>query len=141
VPTTGPHACDSNPAPLALTARCSELSRTINFLTGAIMSYGAELLSRRFDPEGAAELEAEFPRIACVDIYCMLVAAGLDLDRDSHLRLTAFCQCTREQLADMHWEQARMIITLREPAMQTEQHSHPSYGWLIVNNCQETYEA
>jgi hypothetical protein len=25
--------------------------------------------------------------------------------------------------------------------MQTEQHSHPSYGWLIVNNCQETYEA
>jgi hypothetical protein len=105
------------------------------------MSCGAEILSCSFDPDGAAELEAEFPRMACVDIYCMLVAAGLDLDRDSHLRLTAFCQCTREQLADMHWEQARIIITLREPAMQTEQHSHPSYGWLIVNNCQETYEA
>jgi hypothetical protein len=37
----------------------------------------------------------EFERQACVDIYGVLVAAGLELSPSGHIRFTELCQCTR----------------------------------------------
>jgi len=37
----------------------------------------------------------EFERQACVDIYSVLIAAGLELSQSGHVRFTELCQCTR----------------------------------------------
>jgi hypothetical protein len=37
----------------------------------------------------------EFERQACVEIYSMLIAAGLELSQNGHVRFTELCQCTR----------------------------------------------
>jgi hypothetical protein len=72
--------------------------RTIRFLTGAIMACGGDVLSRRFDAGGSAAIEFEFVRAICVEMYSVLIAAGLDLSAESHLTLASLCQCTRETL-------------------------------------------
>lgn len=72
--------------------------RMIRFLTGAIMVCGGHMLSRRFHSDGSAALECEFLRARCVDIYSVLVAAGLQLSRSSHFKLAELCQCTRAML-------------------------------------------
>lgn len=72
--------------------------RTIRFLTGAIMACGGDVLSRRFDTGGAAAIDFEFIRAICVEMYSILIAAGLDLSMESHLTLASLCQCTRETL-------------------------------------------
>lgn len=128
-------------ADLALTASCNDVSRLIRFLTGAIMACGGEMLSRRFDPDGVAELEVEFSRIVCVEIYCILIAAGLELDRDAHLQVTAFCQCTRERSPEMRDEPARLMLRVRESAIQPQSGPHASFDWLLSNSCQDVYEA
>jgi hypothetical protein len=37
----------------------------------------------------------EFERQACLDIYSVLIAAGLELSQYGHIRFTELCQCTR----------------------------------------------
>ncbi|MGA8530838.1 MAG: hypothetical protein WB622_14070, partial [Acidobacteriaceae bacterium] len=65
--------------------------RTIRFLTGAIMACGGDVLSRRFDAGGSAAIEFEFVRAICVEMYSVLIAAGLDLSAESHLTLASLC--------------------------------------------------
>ena len=36
----------------------------------------------------------EFERSSCVDIYSILVAAGIELSKSGHIRFTELCQCT-----------------------------------------------
>jgi len=108
----------------------------MRFLTGAMRSCGAVVLSRQFDPDRGAEMEVEFRRVACVEIYSILVATGLEMDRDSHLRLTGLCQCTWELHAEKRDKTVRLTMRLREPAM-----TYPSYGWMVSESCQEIYEA
>jgi len=66
----------------------------IHYLTGAILACGGQMLSRRFHSDGSAALECEFMRIHCVDVYGVLLAAGLHLSRSSHLKMAELCQCT-----------------------------------------------
>lgn len=99
---------------LALTAICEDVARTMRFLAAAVMSCGAEVLTRGFDAEGNAEIEMEFNRIICVEVYCMLIAIGLELDRDAHFRLTALCQCTRELHAQKREGALRLTLGLRQ---------------------------
>jgi hypothetical protein len=108
----------------------------MRFLTGAMRSCGAMVLSRQFDPEGGAEMQVEFRRVACIEIYCILVATGLEMDRDSHLRLTGLCQCTWEMHAQKREEPVRVTMRLREPAME-----FASSGWMVSDTCQEIHEA
>jgi hypothetical protein len=135
------HPARAHHANLALTASCADVARLIRFLTGAIMACGGEMLSRRFDPHGVAELEVEFSRIVCVEIYCILIAAGLELDRDSHLQVTAFCHCTRELSSEMRDEPARLVLRVRESAIQLQSGPHASSDWPLTNSSQEVYEA
>jgi hypothetical protein len=72
-----------------------EPSRLVQTLTGAILGCGGWILSRAANESGGLNLLFEFERQACVDIYTVLMASGLELSQSGHLRLTELCQCTR----------------------------------------------
>jgi len=54
------------------------------------------------EPRGqrTVNLLFEFERQICVDIYSVLIGAGLDLSQGGHIRFTELCQCTRSHLSD-----------------------------------------
>lgn len=84
---------------LSLTARSGDQpQRLVRFLTGALLSCGGWVLTRSTLGDRAAELDFEFARACCVDIYAILVASGLELSRDSHLQMTELCHCTNSLL-------------------------------------------
>jgi hypothetical protein len=96
-------------------ASTDEPSRLIRFLSGALMACGAWIVMRRFQPDGTAQLEFEFARASCVEIYAVLIAAGVELSRDSHMRLTELCQCTKHVIETkafevVHVELAVLIV-------------------------------
>lgn len=68
--------------------------RLVQTLTGAILGCGGWVLSRGASDGGSVNLLFEFERRICIDIYSVLVAAGVDLTQNGHLRLTELCQCT-----------------------------------------------
>ena len=87
---------------LSLTALSSdEPERLVRFLTGALLTCGGWVLTRSTQGDQAAELDFEFARASCVEIYAVLVATGLELSRASHLQLAELCHCTRN-LIDTH---------------------------------------
>jgi hypothetical protein len=100
---------------LSIDACCDNAARSLRFLTGMVEACSGRVLSRRVEPNGSGALELEFERGQCVQVYCLLVAMGLELDRGSHLRLTAFCQCTLERFNEAVGEKAIMIIHLSQP--------------------------
>jgi hypothetical protein len=72
-----------------------EPGRLIQTLSGAILGCGGWVLSRGANDTGAVTMLFEFERQACVDIYSVLIAAGLELSQAGHIRFTELCQCTR----------------------------------------------
>jgi hypothetical protein len=72
-----------------------EPSRLVQTLTGAILASGGWVLSRGANDSGMVSMLFEFERQACVDMYSLLIAAGLDLSQNGHIRFTELCQCTR----------------------------------------------
>lgn len=94
---------------------CEEMNRTLRLIKAAVEVYHGFVLSRRFDPDGAAEIELQFKRGLCVEMYALLVSIGLQLNRDSHIRFTSYCQCTREQFRDVADSLTSIAIRLREP--------------------------
>lgn len=75
----------------------AEPSRLVQSLTGAILGCGGWVLSRGTSDSGTINLLFEFERQACVDIYSVLIAVGLELSQSGHIRFTELCQCTRNQ--------------------------------------------
>lgn len=126
---------------LLLTAYCAEISGHASILSGALRACGCAALSRHFDPDGAAELEFECPRSACVDVYMILVAIGLELDAGSHLRLTAFCQCTLELDHTAREETARVVLRLIEPCFSDVCNAEESFQRFLAGGLQSAYEA
>lgn len=99
---------------LNLAALCSDdAARTVRFLTGAVMACGGYVLSRRFDAEQTAAIEFEFIRATCVEMYSVLIAAGLDLTAQSHMILSTLCQCTRETLEMTASDPVRVELIIR----------------------------
>ena len=74
-----------------------EPSHLVQSLTGAILGCGGWVLSRGANDAGAINMLFEFERRTCVEIYSVLIAAGLDLSPNGHMRFTELCQCTRSQ--------------------------------------------
>ena len=72
-----------------------EPSRLAQMLTGAILGCGGWVLSRSASDSGMVTMLFEFERQACVEIYSVLIGAGLELSRGGHIRFTELCQCTR----------------------------------------------
>ena len=90
-----------------------EPSRLVRILTGAILGCGGWVLSRGADDFGAVNMLIEFERQACVDIYSILMAAGLELSQNGHLRFTELCHCTRNQQRDCGSEIASIDLEVQ----------------------------
>jgi len=105
---------DSTVWDLNLSALCADdAPRTVRFLTGAVLACGGNVLSRRFDPGDTAAIEFEFLRATCVEMYSLLIAAGLELTAQSHWTMAALCQCTRETLEHTASDPVRVELTIR----------------------------
>jgi hypothetical protein len=81
-----------------------EPGRTVRTLTGAILACGGWVLSRSESDSGLIEILFEFERRACLEIYSILIAAGLELTQAAHVRYTELCQCTRMMKRECHEE-------------------------------------
>ena len=55
----------------------------------------------------------EFERHACVDIYSVLIAAGLELSQYGHIRFTELCQCTRSRQQECATEIASVDLEIQ----------------------------
>jgi hypothetical protein len=78
--------------------------RLVQTLTGAILGCGGWVLGRGANDTGNVSILFEFERGACVEIYCLLVAAGIELSQSGHLRFTELCQCTRNNQVECRSE-------------------------------------
>jgi len=72
-----------------------EPSRLVKSVTGAILGCGGWVLGRSATDSGLIDVLFEFERRSCLEIYGILIAAGLELSQAAHLRFTELCQCTR----------------------------------------------
>ena len=72
-----------------------EPGRAVKTLTGAILGCGGWVLSRSASDTGMIDILFEFERRSCLEIYSILIAAGLELSQSAHIRFTELCQCTR----------------------------------------------
>ena len=84
--------CDDVLYLTALLAKDQSLA--VSRLSGLIPDCGAWIRSRSFVDPQTARFVFEFPRDICIDVYGVLVSAGLQLTAASHLLLTELCRCT-----------------------------------------------
>ena len=78
--------------------------RLIQTLTGAILAHGGWVLSRGANDDGLVNMLFEFERQQCVEMYTMLVGAGVELSQLAHMRFTELCQCTKSTCEDVGGE-------------------------------------
>jgi hypothetical protein len=98
---------------LKLTAvSADEPERLVRYLTGALLACGGWVLTRSTQGSQAAELDFEFARACCVEIYSVLVATGLELSRGSHLQLAELCHCTKNLIESRAFEIARVDLVV-----------------------------
>lgn len=71
-----------------------EPGRLVKTLSGAILACGGWILSRSATDTGLIDILFEFERGSCLEIYSILIAAGLELSQAAHMRFTEVCQCT-----------------------------------------------
>jgi len=90
-----------------------EPSRLVQTLTGAILGCGGWVLSRGANDTGTVNMLFEFERQACVDIYSVMIASGLELSQSGHIRFTELCQCTRSQQEDCGAEIASIELEIQ----------------------------
>lgn len=90
-----------------------EPSRLVQTLTGAILGCGGWVLSRGANDAGTVTMLFEFERQACVDIYSVLVGAGLELSQSGHIRITELCQCTRSNRRECGAEIASIDLEIQ----------------------------
>src|SRR5450432_4136326 len=83
----------------------------LRLLTGAIVGSGGWVLSRTLCEDGG-EISFEFERRACVDMYTVLIAAGLEMSQNSHLQLTDLCHCTGNVSAESRFDLARVDLRI-----------------------------
>jgi hypothetical protein len=110
----------SIPWAMQMKAVCmEEPSRLVPVLTGAILGCGGWVLSRGANDTGTVNMLFEFERQACVDIYSVLIAAGLELSQNGHIRFTELCQCTRSHQLDCGGEIASIDLEIQTYPRET----------------------
>ncbi len=93
--------------------------RVLRFLAGAVSACGGWVLSRCSSGEECAEIEFEFPRANCVEIYSVMVATGITLSQEAHLQMTELCQCTSYLLESKAYDLVRLHLTVYTRADQS----------------------
>ncbi len=96
-----------------------EPSRLVQSLTGAILGCGGWVLSRGANDTGTVNMLFEFERQACVEIYSVMIAAGLELSQSGHIRFTELCQCTRNSRQDCGAEIASIDLEIQTFPVET----------------------
>ncbi len=67
---------------LRLVATCADdPQRILRFLSGAVLTCGGWVLSRSLPDSDSVEMSFEFARAVSLEIYSVLIAAGLELSR------------------------------------------------------------
>lgn len=98
---------------LKLTAlSADEPQRLVRFLSGVLLACGGWILTRSTQGNELAELDFEFARAACMEIYAALIASGLELSRDSHQQMAEFCHCTRNLIHSKAFDVARIDLVV-----------------------------
>ncbi len=100
-------------------------SRLVQTLTGAILGCGGWVLSRGANDTGLVNMLFEFERQACVEIYSLLIAAGLELSQSGHIRFTELCQCTRNHQHDCGTEIASIDLEIQTFPVEMLHAGHP----------------
>lgn len=103
-----------------------EPGRLVQQLTGAILGCGGWVLSRGANDTGLVTMLFEFERRACVEIYSVLVAAGLELSQSGHIRFTELCQCTRNHRVECGTEIASVELEIQ--TFPVEMNYYPRVG-------------
>ncbi len=88
-------------------------SRLVKTLTGGILGCGGWVLTRGSSDSGTITMLFEFERQACLDIYSVLIAAGIELSQYGHIRFTELCQCTRSHPLDCGMEIASVDLEVQ----------------------------
>lgn len=90
-----------------------EPSRLVQQLTGGILGCGGWVLSRGASDTGIVSMLFEFERQACLDIYSVVIAAGIELSQSGHRHFTELCQCTRHRQSDCGSEIASVDLEIQ----------------------------
>jgi hypothetical protein len=90
-----------------------EPGQLVKTLTGAILGCGGWVLSRGANDTGTVTMLFEFERQACLEIYSVLIAAGLELSQSGHIRFTELCQCTRSRQKECGKEIASVDLEIQ----------------------------
>jgi hypothetical protein len=85
----------------------------VQFLTGAILGCGGWVLSRGANERGMVSLLFEFERQACIDMYSILIASGVQLSQAGHIDFTELCRCTRSQQPECATEVASVDLEIQ----------------------------
>ena len=96
-----------------------EPGHLVHTLTGAILGCGGWVLSRGANDLGTISMLFEFERQYCVDIYSVLIAAGLELSQSGHIRFTELCQCTRSNKLDCGADIASIDLEIQTFPVET----------------------
>ncbi len=103
-----------------------EPSRLVKSLTGAILGCGGWVLSRGANDTGTVNMLFEFERQACVEIYGVMIAAGLELSQNGHIRITELCQCTRSHPQECGAEIASIDLEIQTFPVELMQGARPA---------------
>jgi hypothetical protein len=97
-----------------------EPSRLVKTLTGGILGCGGWVLTRSATDTGTVTMLFEFERQACLDIYSVLIAAGIELSQYGHVRFTELCQCTRSHQQECGTEIASVDLEVQTFPTETK---------------------
>ena len=98
-----------------------EPSRLVQTLSGAILGCGGWVLSRGANDTGTINMLFEFERRVCVEVYSVLIAAGLELSQYGHIRFTELCQCTCSHVDECGTEIASIDLEIQTYPTETAQ--------------------
>ena len=86
--------------------------QVLDQLSGAVTACGGWVLSMGAVSERCADIDFEFPRAYCVEIYGLMVSMGVDLSQEAHHQITALCHCTLHMDEDTQSMAARVNLSV-----------------------------
>jgi hypothetical protein len=95
---------------LAISPRLPRCS--VEYLEGAIREAGGWVLQRGNVSEQCADIDFEFPRSLCLDIYSVLLGNDIELSGDAHVQLTGLAHCTQHASGSARCEVARIHLSV-----------------------------
>ena len=96
---------------LIATSDCTP-KHVLDQLSGAVLACGGWVLHMGAVSERCADIDFEFPRAYCAEIYGLLVGIGMELSQEAHAQITALCHCTQHMDEETQSMAARINLTV-----------------------------